>query len=97
MVQITANTHETQRLVHITIDDDGPGIAPEQRTQVMQRGMRLDETVAGAGLGLAIASELTSLYNGQINLQDAPTGGLRVCLSLPAAADLPAASTSETQ
>ena len=92
--QVTANTqetrapHETQRLLHITIDDDGPGITPAQRPQAMQRGMRLDETVAGAGLGLAIASELTSLYNGTISLQESPAGGLRVLLNLPAA-DVP--------
>lgn len=97
LLELASTTHNGQRYVGITIDDDGAGIALQQRATAMQRGLRLDESVAGAGLGLAIASELTALYQGQISLQDAPTGGLRVCLKLPAAADLPANNTPKTQ
>jgi signal transduction histidine kinase len=43
------------------VDDDGPGIAPEARGQVLRRGTRLDESVPGTGFGLAITDELVAL------------------------------------
>jgi len=70
--------------VLILVDDDGPGIDPASREQVLQRGVRLDETAPGSGLGLAIASELAELYGGSLTLQAAPSGGVRVHLVLPA-------------
>lgn len=69
----------------LTIDDDGPGIAPQRREAVLDRGVRLDESVPGAGLGLHIAADLAGLYRGHLILEDAPRGGLRVRLELPAA------------
>jgi len=73
---------EAGRLV-VHIDDDGPGLAPERRAEVMRRGVRLDELVEGDGLGLAIVGELAGLYGGGVTLTEAPDGGLRVTLSLP--------------
>ena len=70
----------------ILVDDDGPGIAAEQRAAVLERGVRLDESTPGSGLGLAIVVELAALYGGRIALEDSALGGLRACLSLPAAA-----------
>ncbi|WP_263770513.1 sensor histidine kinase [Propionivibrio soli] len=72
--------------LRITVDDDGPGIAPEQREAVLQRGVRLDESRPGSGLGLAIVVELAQLYGGGLTLEASDAGGLRACLSLPAAA-----------
>jgi signal transduction histidine kinase len=68
------------------VEDDGPGISPEQRDAVLQRGVRLDETTPGSGLGLAIVVELAALYGGALTLDASPAGGLAACLSLPAAA-----------
>lgn len=70
--------------LHITVDDDGPGIAPEQRAAVLQRGVRLDETRAGSGLGLAIVVDLARLYGGDLTLDRAAAGGLSARLELPA-------------
>ncbi|GMV54678.1 MAG: hypothetical protein AMXMBFR6_04830 [Betaproteobacteria bacterium] len=69
----------------ITVDDDGLGIAPEQRTEVLQRGVRLDEARAGSGLGLAIVVDLARLYGGDLTLGSADAGGLSARLVLPAA------------
>jgi signal transduction histidine kinase len=71
-------------MVRIVVDDDGPGLAPAQRDQVA-RGRRLDETKPGSGLGLSIVIELARLYGGNLQLGNAPIGGLRAELSLPAA------------
>ncbi len=72
--------------LQIAVDDDGPGIAPEQRAAVLQRGVRLDESRPGSGLGLAIVVELAALYGGALTLDSSDLGGLSACLSLPAAA-----------
>jgi signal transduction histidine kinase len=70
--------------VQITVEDDGPGIAPDQRDAVLARGVRLDEATPGSGLGLAIVADLVALYQGHIALDTAALGGLRVSVSLPA-------------
>lgn len=69
----------------VTLDDDGCGIAGDERARVMSRGQRADEQVPGSGLGLAIVDDLARLYGGRIELADSPLGGLRVVLALPLA------------
>jgi len=69
----------------IRIDDDGPGIAPEDRAAVLARGTRLDESTPGTGLGLSIAAELVALYGGTLQLHGGPPEGLQVRVTLPAA------------
>jgi signal transduction histidine kinase len=69
----------------LAVNDDGPGIAPEQRATVLQRGVRLDESLPGSGLGLAIVTELAGLYGGGLTLDQSPLGGLRATLRLPSA------------
>lgn len=71
--------------VTIVIDDDGPGIPPEQRAAVIERGGRLDTMGPGAGIGLAVTSDLLEMWNGELRLETAPIGGLRVQLRLPGA------------
>jgi signal transduction histidine kinase len=71
-------------MARIIVDDDGPGLNPSQRDQVARRGRRLDETKPGSGLGLSIVLELAALYGGSLQLGNAPIGGLRAELVLPA-------------
>jgi signal transduction histidine kinase len=73
------------RLVEITVDDDGPGLDPSMREAVLQRGVRVDEAGPGSGLGLAIVRDLAALYGGAIRLGASPAAGLRATLRLPAA------------
>ena len=65
------------------VDDDGPGIAAERREAVLGRGTRLDEQVAGHGLGLGIVRDMVEAWGGSLSLEDSPLGGLRVAISLP--------------
>jgi len=67
----------------IAVEDDGPGLAAEDRAEVLQRGARLDETAPGSGLGLSIVDELARAYGGEVTLADSSLGGLRVMLILP--------------
>jgi signal transduction histidine kinase len=66
------------------IDDDGPGIAPEMREQVINRGARADEQVQGHGLGLSIVRDIVEHCRGELALEPSPLGGLRVVIRLPA-------------
>ena len=74
---------EGERIV-ITVDDDGPGLAPSLRERVLQRGVRADEAAPGSGFGLAIVRDLAETYGGSIVLESSPLGGLRAGLDLPA-------------
>jgi signal transduction histidine kinase len=67
----------------IQIDDDGSGIALERRAEVLARGSRLDEQVAGHGLGLGIVKDIVDAWHGQLTLGESPWGGLRVAITLP--------------
>ena len=68
----------------VVVEDDGPGIPAALRTQMLERGARLDETTPGSGLGLAIVTELAGLYGGALTLAESPLGGLCARLRLPA-------------
>lgn len=69
--------------IHILIDDDGPGLAPDAINTALVRGQRLDEREEGHGFGLPIARELAELHGGGLQLGPSPLGGLRARLSLP--------------
>ena len=69
----------------LTVEDDGPGLPPERRGEVLKRGARLDESAPGSGLGLAIVDELARAYGGALTLSESGMGGLRVELLLPRA------------
>lgn len=83
-VRVSAGpTHLGQMVV--VVEDDGPGLPPDQREVALERGARMDETTPGSGLGLSIVVELTRAYGGRITLGDSDMGGLKVLLELPTA------------
>lgn len=75
--------------VRISVDDDGPGVAPADRQRIFERFGRLDAARArdagGAGLGLAVVARLVGAAGGRVWVEDAPSGGARFCVVLPAA------------
>ncbi|RDI03536.1 sensor histidine kinase [Caldimonas thermodepolymerans] len=83
--RVELQVHREGDQLCFTVDDDGPGIPPAQRERIFERGERLDEQRAGAGLGLDIVRELAQTYGGRVSAEDAPLGGLRMRLHLPAA------------
>jgi signal transduction histidine kinase len=72
------------RCLLIRVEDDGPGLTSEQRSRIGKRGLRLDETKPGSGLGLSIVIELVQMYRGRVELGEARGGGLMVAIDLPA-------------
>jgi len=69
------------RSVLVNVDDDGPGIAAEQREDVF-RPFQSGST-GGTGLGLTIARDIVRAHGGDISLEDSPLGGLRARVRLP--------------
>ena len=69
----------------LRVDDDGPGLEPDERRRVGERGERLDESVPGSGFGLAIVRDIAKLYGGSLTLGESPLGGLQARLELPRA------------
>jgi signal transduction histidine kinase len=68
---------------NLWVDDDGPGVAPARRAEVLGRGARLDEQVPGHGLGLAIVRDIVDSWHGRLTLEQSPLGGLRAHIHLP--------------
>lgn len=82
--RVAVSASEEGRSVVLFIEDDGPGLSPQQMSLAMQAGRRLDERSSGFGFGLSITSELAELYAGSLTLERSALGGLRVALRLPA-------------
>jgi len=71
--------------LRLVVEDDGPGLPPDRRGEVLKRGARLDESAPGSGLGLSIVDELVRAYGGRIALDASEHGGLKVSIELPRA------------
>jgi len=96
-VVIAAQRNGTE--LELAVQDHGPGIPPDYRERIFDRGVRVPapkdapngtNAVAngadgGSGLGLAIARNVAQLHHGSIRLEDAPEGGSSFVITLPLA------------
>jgi two-component system sensor histidine kinase KdpD len=75
--------------IHLRVIDRGPGVDVADRERVFQPFQRLGDqsTLAGVGLGLAVARGFVEAIGGRVELDDTPGGGLTVLLDLPIADD----------
>ena len=71
----------------LSVSDDGPGIAPADRSRVFERFVRLDSDRArsggGTGLGLAIVAEVIAAHGGVVTIDEPPRGGTKMIVTLP--------------
>lgn len=81
--QVQVDIKINEQFYELSIDDDGPGIAPELRELVLARGARMDEQIQGHGLGLGIVRDIVDHCGGNLELHTSPLGGLRVLVKLP--------------
>jgi signal transduction histidine kinase len=79
---IRVNASATAGEVIITVVDDGPGIPEAARHAALSRGVQLDSKGGGAGLGLAIVSDIVEAYGGRLETANAGPG-LAVTIYLP--------------
>jgi two-component system sensor histidine kinase TctE len=82
--RITLRCGGAQGQPFVEVEDDGPGIAPQERTHVLERFYRVPGTVGeGNGLGLAIAAEIARVHHSVLEMGEGANGrGLRVRLVL---------------
>ncbi|MFN4142599.1 ATP-binding protein [Aestuariivirga sp.] len=84
-VKVTAKVAD--HMLILMVDDDGPGIPPDQRAEAFRPFVRLDNArnldETGTGLGLAIALDIARAHGGELRLEDSPKGGLRAVVQVP--------------
>ncbi len=82
--RVDVELREQGGMAQLSVSDNGPGIPAAERERVFGRFQRLaGAEIPGSGLGLAIVKQVVDLHGGQITLDDAPGGGLRVEVRLP--------------
>jgi signal transduction histidine kinase len=86
-VAVSVSVSAREQSAVVLVDDDGPGVAPDDRARIFQRFVRLDASRSrdsgGSGLGLAIAQDLAQAHHGALSVTESPLGGARFALNLP--------------
>ncbi len=78
-LKVTVNVVRALReQLSIVVEDDGPGIAEDQRQYVLQRGARADTLAQGQGIGLAVVTDIVESYGGLIDVGASELGGARI-------------------
>ena len=75
-------TNEDEALL-IVVEDDGPGIEPDEVYRVLARGGRLDEATPGHGIGLPMVRDIVEAYEGTLKIDRSELGGARIAVHLP--------------
>ena len=84
LVRISITRHPDTRHLLVVVDDNGPGVPPEERDRVLEPfGRGRANKIQGHGLGLATAQRIADWHGGAIELHDTPLGGLAVHCLLP--------------
>ena len=81
---ITLSAEQRGENIHVSVGDNGHGIPPDKRDDVLKRFVRLDSarSTPGNGLGLSLVSAIVALHNGSLQLHDNKPG-LRIEITLP--------------
>ncbi len=91
--EVAVGVHADGDQVVLTVDDDGPGVATEDRDRIFERFARVDAGRArddgGTGLGLALVRRVVEAHGGTVRYETSPLGGARFEVRLPAAPDSP--------
>lgn len=93
--RVSVRIKDDETCLRIAVDDDGPGLLPEQRTRAVEpyaRGLHPNDATSntnGIGLGLSITHDIALLHGGELQLDRSPEGGLSATLILPRAGKTP--------
>ena len=71
---------QQQNMILLTIEDDGAGLKLDQLNDMLTRGIRLDQTKEGQGIGLAVVSDIVDVYDIGLTFEQSLLGGLKVNL-----------------
>ncbi|GAA6183833.1 ATP-binding protein [Aliiglaciecola sp. NS0011-25] len=76
--KVKVSAQQTNKLLRITVEDDGNGIEPQHRQELLHRGKRLDSYQEGQGIGMAVVTDLISAYHGKMEITDSTLGGAKI-------------------
>jgi two-component system sensor histidine kinase PhoQ len=82
-MQFRGDTGDFLELAGNLVSDDGPGIPNEAADALLQRGMRLDESTPGHGIGLAVVKDIARSYGGRLSIKTSDLGGAEIMVSIP--------------
>lgn len=85
--QVRISWQREDKLLIIMVDDDGPGIAQNQRDEIFEPFVSSKKPGEGSGLGLAIVKRIVKEHEGDVILERSPLGGARFSLRLPLQVD----------
>jgi two-component system, OmpR family, sensor histidine kinase PhoQ len=80
--QISVMASRQNGTLIIRILDDGPGMADDQVEELLQRGKRADQSVAGHGIGLSIVRNIVDAYQGNLTITRSHLGGAEIQITL---------------
>ncbi|SEN38998.1 two-component system, OmpR family, sensor histidine kinase PhoQ [Pseudomonas sp. ok272] len=81
--EVRISLRQTVAGVELCVEDDGPGVPPDQRARILQRGERLDRQHPGQGIGLAVVKDIIESYGAQLTLGDSALGGAAFRIHFP--------------
>jgi two-component system sensor histidine kinase PhoQ len=79
--QIAIKAEQANNQLIISIDDDGVGIASDKVDELLQRGIRADQSTAGHGIGLSIVKNIVQAYGGELRVEKSHLGGAKVIIT----------------
>jgi two-component system sensor histidine kinase PhoQ len=81
--RVRVRAERVQGTLRLSVEDDGPGVPAERAQQVLERGVRADESVPGHGIGLAVVRDIAAAYDGRVDIGRSELGGASVALVVP--------------
>jgi len=81
--QIIIEAYNTHNQLQINIEDDGPGINEDQKELILERGVRMDESTPGHGIGLAMVGDIINAYEGKLEISSGKPTGTCIQVTLP--------------
>ncbi len=85
--RVTVRLASTNGYAVLSVEDEGPGIAPKERSRIWEPFYRLEcdanSAIAGSGIGLSVVSEIVALHGGRVHVEGARSGGARFVVELP--------------
>jgi two-component system, OmpR family, sensor histidine kinase PhoQ len=81
--QVVVSSFKDEQYLWVNIEDDGPGVPPEDYDRILKRGQRLDSKIPGQGIGLAVATDIVQGYSGKIQVSRSSLGGAKFQFAIP--------------
>ena len=82
IIRMTTTWLPNDKTVQIIVDDNGPGIPPEKRTEIFRPFYSFNKS-GGTGLGLSVSQKIAQEHNGRLTISESPERGARFLMELP--------------